>query len=555
MVTIMTLNDLGMIFKFIGGLGMFLYGMHIMADGLQKSAGGKLKKLMGFLTKNRFIAVLVGAGITAIIQSSSATTVMVVGFVNAGMLNLTQAVGVIMGANVGTTVTAWIVSLSEFGSFLKPEFYAPVLVGFGAFMLLFAKTEKKNKIGEILVGIGVLFIGLSFMSDSIKPYRDSEVFFNAFAILGKNPLLAILAGTAVTAILQSSSASVGILQTLALNGMVNWRSAVFITLGQNIGTCVTALLSGAGAGKNAKRASVIHLLFNMIGSIIFGILMFVIFKINTAWASSTINSVQISIFHTIFNVANTLILFPFASQLVRLSEIIIKDSVQQEEEESIESITARKLDRRILANPSFALETAKQEVDFMAQLTLKNLKLSLDSVTNKEKETIKQVFRTEEDINKLERMLTKFLVEVDNLSLTENQHLIIKNLFYTISDIERIGDHSENIAELADTMRKDKVQFSKKGVVDLASIAEESLQAFTLAIEARKTNDKRLASQVEEYENLVDQLEEDFREKHILRLSKGKCEPESGVLFLDILSNLERVADHASNIAGYVMIE
>ena len=260
----MTLDDLGLLFEFVGGLGLFLYGMHIMADGLQKSAGDKVKKLMGFFTKNRFIAVLVGAAITAIIQSSSATTVMVVGFVNAGMLTLAQAVGVIMGANIGTTITAWIVSLSEWGSIFKPEFLAPLVVGIGAFMILFAKTEKNRKIGEIMTGFGVLFIGLSFMSGAISPYRDAPVFAQAFAVLGKNPFMAILTGAVVTAIIQSSSASVGILQTLAMNGVVNWQSAVFITLGQNIGTCVTAIISSAGTGKNAKRASMIHLLFNAV---------------------------------------------------------------------------------------------------------------------------------------------------------------------------------------------------------------------------------------------------------------------------------------------------
>ncbi|MGN1170652.1 MAG: Na/Pi cotransporter family protein, partial [Lachnospiraceae bacterium] len=284
----MTINDLGMIFQFIGGLGLFLYGMHIMADGLQRSAGGRLKDLMGFLTRNRFVAVLMGAGITALIQSSSATTVMVVGFVNAGMLNLSQAVGVIMGANVGTTITAWIVSLNEWGSVLKPEFFAPLVVGVGAILFLFAKSERKKKLGEILAGFGILFIGLSFMSGSIAPYKDAPVFSEAFRVLGKNPILAVVAGAVVTAVIQSSSASVGILQTLAMNGIVNWQSAVFITLGQNIGTCVTAILSSTGTGKNAKRASVIHLLFNLIGSIWFGILMFIIFRFQNDWASATI---------------------------------------------------------------------------------------------------------------------------------------------------------------------------------------------------------------------------------------------------------------------------
>ena len=263
----MSMTDVEMLFKFIGGLGMFLYGMHVMAEGLQKTAGDKMKKLLGILTNNRILAVLVGAGVTAIIQSSSATTVMVVGFVNAGLLNLSQAVGVIMGANIGTTVTSWIVSMSEWGAFLKPEFLAPLIIGIGAFGMLFSKDEKKTEVSQIAIGFGVLFIGLSFMSGSITLYKDAPIFATAFKTLGANPILGILIGAIVTAVIQSSSASVGILQTLALNGMVTWNSAVYIMLGQNIGTCVTALISSAGAQKNAKRAAVIHLLFNVTGAV------------------------------------------------------------------------------------------------------------------------------------------------------------------------------------------------------------------------------------------------------------------------------------------------
>ena len=341
------MQHIGNLFGFIGGLGMFLYGMNIMAEGLQKSAGNKMKQLLGYLTNNRLLGVLVGALVTAIIQSSSATTVMVVGFVNAQIINLTQAAGVIMGANIGTTITAWLVSASEWSVFLKPEFIAPLILGIGAFVLMFAKKEKYRQFSEIAIGFGILFIGLSFMSDSISIYRESPIFSKAFAVLGGNPILGILTGTVVTAIIQSSSASVGILQTLAMNGIVNWRSAVFITLGQNIGTCVTALLSSIGANKTAKRAAVIHLLFNVIGAILFGIIMLLFFTINQAWAVSQISSTQISIFHTIFNVANTIILFPFANLLVKLSGEIVKDT-EDEEELDEEELTMRHLDTRIM---------------------------------------------------------------------------------------------------------------------------------------------------------------------------------------------------------------
>lgn len=552
----MSINDVGMLFSFIGGLGMFLYGMNIMADGLQRSAGGKMQKLMGFLTKSRLMAILVGAGVTAIIQSSSATTVMVVGFVNAGMLELAQAVGVIMGANIGTTITAWIVSMSEWGSVMKPEFFAPLLLGIGAFLVLFTKSEKKKKIGEILVGFSILFIGLSFMSDAIKPYRDAPIFARAFAVLGKNPVLAVLAGAVVTAIIQSSSASVGILQTLALNGVVNWQSAVFITLGQNIGTCVTALISSAGAGKNAKRASIIHLLFNVIGAVAFGIIMFVLFRFNTAWGAATINSVEISVFHTVFNVLNTLMLIPFANKLVKLSTYIIRD----DKEADVTEITPagemrRHLDERILENPAFAMDAVMGEVNVMGQSALKNLKAALEGVETGNKELIRAVFDKEKIINEMEKVLTSFLVRVDNLSLTEGQHKVVKNLFYTISDLERVGDHAENIAELAENMRKDDITFSKKGFKDLKLISNETILALESALKARELSSTQEAIQEADYERNVDKLEDELREKHIQRLSKGKCEPESGVVFLDLISNLERIADHATNIAGYVVSE
>lgn len=551
----MTLDDLGLLFEFIGGLGLFLYGMHIMADGLQKSAGDRVKKLMSFLTQNRLIAILVGAGITAIIQSSSATTVMVVGFVNAGMMSLSQAVGVIMGANIGTTVTAWIVSLSEWGSICKPEFLAPLVVGIGVFMVLFGADEKKNKLGEIMTGFGILFIGLSFMSGAVTPYRDAPVFANAFRILGRNPFLAVITGAAVTAIIQSSSASVGILQTLAMNGVVNWQSAVFITLGQNIGTCVTALISGVGAEKNARRASVIHLLFNVIGSIWFGIVMFFVFRFYRGMAEAAISSVEISVFHTIFNVSNTLLMLPFAGGLVRLSEILIPyDESERREDGAVEQMY-RKLDHRILNNPALAIEAVVGEVVRMGVLTRDTFQTAMAAVRDNDKEQIKEVLRMEEDINEMQKLLTAFLVEVDNLSLTEAQHMMIKNLFYTVGDIERIGDHSENIAELADNKRKEKIEFSEKGSKDLEKLYDIALHTFEAALEARELNSMAAVKRTESTEEKVDKMEKELRDKHIQRLSKGKCAPESGIIFLDVLSNLERIADHAYNIAGYVASE
>lgn len=545
------------IFQFMGGLGMFLYGMHIMADGLQKTAGGKMKKLLGFLTNNRLMAVLVGALITAIIQSSGATTVMVVGFVNAGILTLTQAVGVIMGANIGTTITAWIVSMSQLGDafeVMKPAFYAPLLIGIGALMLLFCKKQKKILIGEILIGVALLFIGLEFMSESIAPFTNSPVFADAFRVLGNNPILGILVGAVVTMLLQSSSASVGILQTLAMNGVVTTNAAVFITLGQNIGSCFTALLSSAGAEKNAKRAAVIHLSFNIIGAGLFGIITFIVFQLHKSLAVSTINSVEISIFHTIFNITNTLLLFPFANQLVKLSGFIIKDNAE-EDVLAEEVLVERHLDVRLLETPSAGVEAVIEEVVHMGRVTLQNSIDAVDSVMTRDKKLAEKVFKTEDTINNLEKMLTEYLVKINNLSLTEEQKLIINNLFYTISDIERVGDHAENIAEMAVYLMEHEVVFSDTAIADLEEVGGRVVESFAYSIEARETNSIEAVRKVSQYEDMVDTLEEELREKHIARLSNNQCKASAGVVFLDIVSNLERMSDHAYNIAGYVKDE
>lgn len=552
----MSLKDLGLLFQFVGGLGMFLYGMNVMADGLQKSAGNRMKQLLGFLTNNRLLAIIVGALITAIIQSSSATTVMVVGFVNASIINLTQAVGVIMGANIGTTITSWIVSMNEFSDALSPEFFAPLVIGIGVFLTMFAKSGKKKDIGEIAVGFGVLFIGLSFMSDSITPYRDAPIFADAFRILGSNPFLGILVGAVVTGILQSSSASVGILQTLAMNGVVNWNAAVFITLGQNIGTCVTALLSSLGANKTAKRAAVIHLLFNVLGAIIFGFVMFLVFAFNREFANASISSMDISIFHTIFNITVTVILFPFANAMVKISGLLVKDneSLEEKEVDVLEDVR-RHLDERMLESPSFAVEAASIEVVHMGKFTMENLKNSIKAVVESKQELVDTVYKNEKIINQFQTLLTEYLVKVDSLSLTENQHMLIKNLLYTVTDIERVGDHSENIAELAESKINQKVNFSKEAEKDLLEISEKAGLAFENAIEARDTESIDFVRKVAKYEDMVDDMEEELHEKHLERLSNQNCGVASGVIFLDIINNLERISDHALNISGYVQDE
>lgn len=556
----MSIDDISSLFGFIGGLGMFLYGMNIMADGMQKTAGSKMNQFLGMLTNNRLMAVCLGALITAIIQSSGATTVMVVGFVSAGVLNLTQAVGVIMGANIGTTITAWIVSLSQMGDameVLKPVFYAPLLIGIGAMLIMFSKKQKNHTIGEILVGLGLLFIGLDFMSGSISPYTEAPIFAKAFELLGGNPFLGMIIGAVVTAILQSSSASVGILQTLAMNGIVTTNAAIYITLGQNIGSCVTALLSSVGGSRTAKRAAVMHLSFNVIGAIIFGIGGFLLFMIRPDFAASEISAVQISIFHTIFNLTNTALLFPFANQLVRLSGVFVKEKENNTEaaENQEEAKALKHLDERIFESPAFAIETAALEVVHMGQITLENVRRGINAVLLRNLEEMEQVYKTESTINNMEKMLTEYLIKIDNLSLTEHQKLIVNDLFYSISDIERIGDHAENLAESAEYLISHDLNFSRTGVEDLEIIGSNVLKSFEYAIEARKTGDMEAVRKVSRYEDEVDNLEEELREKHIGRLSSGRCVPSAGVLFLDIINNLERISDHAYNLAGYIKNE
>ena len=556
----MSISDISNGFGFLGGLGMFLYGMNIMADGMQKTAGSKMSSFLGMLTNNRFLAVALGALITAIIQSSGATTVMVVGFVSAGVLNLSQAVGVIMGANIGTTITAWIVSMSQLGDafeVMKPGFYAPAIIGIGALLLVFAKSQKKKTIGEIMIGLGLLFIGLDFMSGSINPYTDAPIFAKAFEILGGNPLLGMIIGALVTALLQSSSASVGILQTLAMNGIVTTNAAIYITLGQNIGSCVTAMLSSMGGSRTAKRAAVMHLTFNVIGAIVFGSIGFIFFSLRPAFAASNINAVQISIFHTIFNLSMTTLLFPFADVLVKISGMVVKEKAEEEPvaEDAETAATLKHLDERIFESPAFAVETAALEVVHMGQITYENVVRAIDAVLTVNSDEVETVFKTEQTINNMEKMLTEYLIKIDNLQLTEHQKLVVNDLFYSVSDIERVGDHAENLAECAQYLVERNLKFSETGANDLREISEYVFKAFENAIDARSNSNMDTVRKVSQYEDKVDTLEEELREKHIERLSNGQCAASAGVIFLDIISNLERISDHAYNLAGYIKNE
>lgn len=560
----MNIEYISSLFEFAGGIGMFLYGMNTMADGMQRSAGGKMKKLLGYLTSNRLLAIIVGAVITAIIQSSGATTVMVVGFVNAGLMTLVQAVGVIMGANIGTTITAWIVSLGQLGDAAKvmnPSFYAPFLIGIGAFVILFSKKDKVKNAGEIIVGIGLLFEGLTFMSSSIAPYTDAPIFSQAFQIVGSNPFLGILIGIIVTAVLQSSSASVGILQTLALNGVVTTNAAIYITLGQNIGSCVTALISSAGTTRTAKRAACMHILFNIAGALLFGTVGFILFSIYPALAAHNITSVEISVFHTFFNITCTLVMFPFANLLVKISGLVVRENEKQDDfaeleaKDAVAAEIARHFDSRLLGQPSVAVETAKNEVIAMGNLALDNIKYAAEATQKNDQTMVDKVYEIEHKVDLYEKYLTDFLIKVNNLSITQEQHLLVKNLFHAIIDIERVSDHAENIAELAKYKIEHQIIFSEKGTQELNQLWDKVVHCFEEAVKARGTGSRQAIQNVLRIEDEVDDLEEELRNKHIERLSAGLCIPSNGVVFLDILSNLERMSDHANNIVDCIQEE
>ncbi len=540
------MDYLALITGLCGGLGLFLYGMHIMASGLQKAAGNKLKKVIEILTKNKFIGVILGALVTAVIQSSSATTVMVVGFVNAGLMNLTQAVGIIMGANIGTTVTSWIVSSADF---LQTDTLAPIAILIGAALLLFSKKTRTCQIGEIIIGFGVLFIGIEMMSSAVSPLSELEGFATAFKECGKNPILGLGVGLVVTAVIQSSAASVGILIALAVNGLVTWDSAVYIIMGQNIGTCATALLSSIGASRNAKGAAYIHLMFNVIGSIIFSIVAYIFFMFNTDLGSSIITPYEISLVHSAFNIANTIILFPFSGVLVKIAEVMCRTSKTQVDEDS----EVMHLDDRILNSPSIAIASCVKEIVHLGKMAEKNLNLACETLINKDKSAIAKIYEREEKIDNLTKVITQFLVKLCNSDVTKEENDYITSLFHTVHDMERIGDHSENLAEFTETMIEDELEFSDAAKTELREMFDETSKCVKNSITALENDNIDYAEKVIKEEERVDGLEKGLREKHIVRLTTNRCDPLVGVVYLDIVTNLERVADLALNVAQVVI--
>ena len=552
------LDNITNLFLFIGGLGMFLYGMHVMAEGTQKSVGNKMKDFLGMLTSNRLKAVLVGTLITGIIQSSGATTVMVVGFVSAGLMTLSQAVGVIMGANIGTTVTAWIVSLSQIGDsmkFLNPEFYAPVLIGIGAGIIMFSKSDTKKNRAEIIIGFGLLFQGLKFMSESVAPYTEAPIFATVFTTLGSNPFLGILAGAVVTALLQSSSVSVGILQMLAGNGLIMTNAAIFITLGENIGSCVTAMLSSIGGSRDARRAAVLHLSFNMIGALLFTVISILLFALKPTLAHYHISPVQISMFHTGFKLTMTVLLFPFGEQLVKLSGMLVPEKQALLTGEKKEEELVTHLDPRIFEQPAIAVAALSNAVASMGKLTLRNVERACEVCFTQDEAVIAEIFETEKKINAMNRELSEYLIKANTLPVNDHQRLVVADLFNTLTDLERSGDHAENVAKEVQLLMTRQLTLSETGKKDLRDMTDAVQEAFRYAVKAREERSVTSARKVSACEDLVDSLRDEQKERHMDRLSRGECKPEAGLVFIEIIDNLERISDHAQNMAEYIMNE
>ena len=502
------------------------------------------------MTKNKFLGVLLGIGVTAIIQSSSATTVMVVGFVNAGLMNLQQTVGIIMGANIGTTVTGWLVSSVQWAGVFSPENLAPIAVFIGAALAIFSKKQTVNQIGEILVGFGMLFIGIEMMSTGVEPLQHLPAFKEAFTQFGRNPLLGVLVGAVVTAVIQSSSASVGILQSLSLTGLVSWNSAVYIIMGQNIGTCVTALLSSVGTSKNAKGAAYIHLLFNVIGSVFFSILAAIFFTFYHDFGFQKIGMVEISLIHTGFNIANTVIMFPFSGLFVKMAEKLA--TVTSKNTGDDETVPVH-LDDRILSTPSIAMSNCTKEIVRLGNMSLKNLTAACESLENRDGSRVEKILEREKNIDNLTKAITAYLVKLCNSNLTKQENTNATGMFHIVNDMERIGDHAENIIEMTQQMIADDLELSKKGIDDLKKMAEESLKSVRNCIIALSDNDIDFAEKVIKEEERVDNLEKQIRGEHMQRLTSGECNPRVGVIFLDALTNLERVSDHALNVAQGVI--
>ena len=536
----------------IGGLALFLYGMHVMGDGLTKASGGKLEKILEKLTSNKLYAVLLGAGVTAIIQSSSATTVMVVGFVNSGIMKLSQAIGVIMGANIGTTVTSWILSLAGIQSdnfwiqLFKPESFTPILALVGIILLMFSKKEKKHDIGNILLGFAVLMFGMTSMSEAVAPLADVPEFTSILTAF-TNPVLGVIAGALLTAAIQSSSASVGILQALCITGAVDYRMAIPIIMGQNIGTCITAIISGIGANRNAKRAALIHLYFNIIGSVVFLVLFYTVNAfVHFEFLDAPATALGVAIIHSVYNIFATAILLPFSGVLEKLSYLTLPE---EKTDAVISTSDIPVLDVRFLDTPPIATAQCKNAAVKMAELCKKALFQAMDLLKRYDEEKAEEVCKMESMVDEYEDELGNYLVKLSSKSLTERDSHTISMLLHCIGDFERISDHALNICQSAKEMYTKDQKFSKKAEEEITVFAGLIREIVDTSVKVFETEDVILAKEVEPMEEVVDGLNDEIKKRHVKRLRKGKCTIELGFVLSDITTNFERVADHCSNIA------
>lgn len=545
--------DIFGILTLVGGLALFLYGMSIMGDGLEKVSGGKLEMLLEKLTSNPLKAVGLGAAVTAVIQSSSATTVMVVGFVNSGIMKLSQAIGVIMGANIGTTVTSWILSLtgiqgeSIFVRLLKPSSFTPILAAIGIILYMSGKNSKKKDIGGIFLGFAVLMFGMEAMSGAVEPLADVPEFTGMLTMF-KNPLLGVLVGAVLTAVIQSSSASVGILQALSVTGAFTYQAVIPIIMGQNIGTCVTAMLSAVGANRSAKRTAFVHLYFNIIGATVFMVLYFSLNAlIGFSFSEDVVGVAGIALIHSIFNIFTTLILLPFTKGLEKLAYLTIPES--EEEREAKEDTEFQILDDRFLQTPAFAIEQCRSLADKMAELSkdcfLKAMKV-LFAYTDAGAE---EVIALENKIDVYEDKLSIYLTKLNSTNLAYNDSQNVSTLLHCIMDFERISDHAVNVVESAQEMNRKEQHFSKKAEEEMKIYGNAVEDILTRTMEAFVSQDEKKILTIEPLEEVIDKINKDVKKRHIKRLRKGKCTIELGLILSDVATNYERVSDHCSNIA------
>ena len=545
--------DFFSILTLIGGLALFLYGMNAMGDGLAKVSGGKLEKILENLTSSPIKAVLLGAGVTAVIQSSSATTVMVVGFVNSGIMKLSQAVGVIMGANIGTTVTSWILSLTGIQSdnfiirMFKPTSFSPILAIIGVVFILFINDSKKKDIGTIFIGFAILMYGMDMMSSAVKPLAEVPAFTNLL-LKFSNPLLGVLAGALLTAVIQSSSASVGILQALCLTGAVPFSAAIPIIMGQNIGTCITAIISAIGAKKNAKRAAAVHLYFNLIGTVIFMTVFYIINAIvGFSFFHQSATPAGIAIIHSVFNITATIILLPFAKGLEKLACLTIRDK-KEDVAVSAEDKEFMILEPRFLEKPAFAVEQSRNAARKMAEESHNALFTALKLVDKYSEDDVERVQNMEAKVDRYEDELGTYLVKLSHKDISEADSHSLSIMLHCIGDFERISDHAVNIMESAQELHKKGLKFSASAKKDLEVLGEAVEDIVNTSYEVFDKQDMKLAEKIEPLEEVIDELSKEVKRRHVQRLRSGECTIEMGFILSDITTCLERVADHCSNI-------